>query len=239
MPGSEKKGALNPKAEDDPRYKPDPKELTCGQVIAVFHREEWHRGLILQIFKEKAVYKVMLVDFGDHKNHPLENIRLLPEKFLKFPAQAIKCCLYFDGPGKALNGSKVEWTGLEAAKFRELMEPCLFYMEFVEYEVDWDLANPVIWKCRVQRIISSHDLNRMYEVEKMYLSDMLLKKLQKCFEEQKKKEIKVPESGSQSLWYSFMKQFSLTHSEDLNGLNESMSNFDGVFCSAEKLEEKE
>lgn len=228
-----------PNAQDDPRFKPDPKELKCGQIVAVFHRAEWHRGLILQIFEDKSkpVYKVMLVDFGDHKNHTLETIRFLPVEFLSFQAQAIRCCLYFDGAAKVWNGSKVDWTGLEGAEFQKLMDTCKLYMEFVEYEVDWNLANPIIWKCRVQRILSNHDLNRKYQVEKMFMGDKLLEKLQKLREDQKKgKEMKKKD---QSLWFNFMKSCSVTQLEGSEGLNVSLSGFDGVVCSAEKLGGKE
>ncbi|CAL8084852.1 unnamed protein product [Orchesella dallaii] len=148
---------VSPPNKDDSHYFPDDTKLTPGLYIAVLARiggkPEWHRGLILDKLKGKK-YKVMLIDYGDEYSFSVKDIRSLPEQFLKFPAQAVRCKLDFGNELNSLHSWNGIWTKAEGRQFLEVIKGHDLQVQFLSYEVDKNLVNPIIWLVKMNKLIS-------------------------------------------------------------------------------------
>ncbi|CAL8129553.1 unnamed protein product [Orchesella dallaii] len=149
--------------KDDHYYYPNPETLLPGLYIAVLTKIqgklEWYRGQILQHLVNKK-YKVMLIDYGDkYNNFTIEDIRYIPQKFLKFPAQAIRCKLDFGTHLNELHLRESFWKVEEAKKFLNILEDADLSVEFRSFAVDMSLTNPILWLVKMKTYDQNGTIN--------------------------------------------------------------------------------
>lgn len=76
-----------------------------GEPCVVHEDNKYYRGLVLEIISPSSI-RVELVDSGEVKKVPPEDLRILPEEFYSFPTQAIRCRLAEIAPSTGFKWSR-------------------------------------------------------------------------------------------------------------------------------------
>lgn len=63
-----------------------------GECCVVFNKDEWYRAIVQHHIDPFKVH-VKLVDYGCGLDSPLNQLRPINERFMRYPRQAIECCL--------------------------------------------------------------------------------------------------------------------------------------------------
>jgi len=89
----------------------EPTQLKKGELVLVFHEDDWYRVELLEVKKDKVV--VNFVDFGNVDEVCLTNVRVLSRDFINIlPRQAMKCRisgLVGSGPDGAWTEAAIHW----------------------------------------------------------------------------------------------------------------------------------
>ena len=85
--------------------------LIAGLPVAVFHGNMWQRGIISDVSKSGLEMSVYFVDFGGNCIAKRENIRLLRQSDMEYPAFALNVAYYGILPSN-LNGRLIYYFNI-------------------------------------------------------------------------------------------------------------------------------
>jgi len=143
--------------------------LYPGLYVLCFYEAEWHRALVTHInpvdqqhatvgnsveqfslmtdfFLTPVFCQVELIDYGTKVLTPLGTLRYMTPKMLEvFPAQAIKCRLYFEPPYDGYLAQAITpWTPQNSNHFFQLLKERFLGVTFRKREVEPMEQDPTV-----------------------------------------------------------------------------------------------